>query len=103
MIAIDTVVIGAGHAGLAVSRLLTEAGREHEVIDRGQLAESWRSERWDSLRLLSPNWMMRLPDWDYQGHDPDGFMTTGRFVRHLERNAESVGGAHKTGPPQGQL
>ncbi|MEU4288479.1 FAD-dependent oxidoreductase [Kribbella sp. NPDC026596] len=97
MIAIDTVVIGAGHAGLAVSRLLTQAGREHAVIDRGQLAESWRSERWDSLRLLSPNWMMRLPGWDYQGPDPDGFMTTGRFVRHLERYAESFGAPIITG------
>lgn len=85
---IDTVVIGAGHAGLAVSRLLTEAGREHVVIDRGRVAERWRTERWDSLHLLTPNWMARLPGW-YHGGDPDGFMSVGRFVRYLERYAES--------------
>jgi putative flavoprotein involved in K+ transport len=57
MTRIDTVVIGAGHAGLAVSRLLTVAGCEHVVLDRGRVAERWRSERWDSLHLLSPNWL----------------------------------------------
>ena len=77
---IDTVVIGAGHAGLAVSRLLTDAGREHVVLDRGRVAERWRTERWDSLRLLTPNWMTRLPGWPYAGADPDGFMSAGGFV-----------------------
>ena len=51
---VDTVVIGAGHAGLAVSRLLTDAGREHVVLDRGRVGERWRTERWDSLHLLTP-------------------------------------------------
>jgi putative flavoprotein involved in K+ transport len=61
MPAIDTVVIGAGHAGLAVSRLLVMEGRDHVVLDRGRIAESWRTARWDSLHLLTPNWMARLP------------------------------------------
>ena len=52
---VDTVVIGAGHAGLAVSRLLTEAGREHVVLDRGRVGERWRTARWDSLHLLTPD------------------------------------------------
>jgi putative flavoprotein involved in K+ transport len=86
---IDTVVIGAGHAGLAVSRLLTEAGREHVVLDRGRVAERWRTERWDSLHLLSPNWMTRLPGWYHGGSDPVGFMSAGRFVSYLERYAQS--------------
>jgi len=88
---IDTVVIGAGHAGLAVSRLLTEAGRDHVVLDRGRIAERWRTERWDSLHLLTPNWMTRLPGWYHGGYDPDGFMSAGRFVRYVERYAESFG------------
>ena len=67
MTAIDTVVIGAGHAGLAVSHLLGRAGRDHVVLDRGRVAEGWRSERWDSLRLLTPRWMTRLPGWRYSG------------------------------------
>ena len=58
---VDTLVIGAGQAGLAMSRLLTEAGVDHAVLERGRLAERWRSERWDSLRLLTPNWATRLP------------------------------------------
>jgi putative flavoprotein involved in K+ transport len=91
MTTIDTVVIGAGHAGLAVSRLLTESGRDHVVVDRGRIGESWRTARWDSLRLLSPNWMMRLPHWEYNGPDVDGFLPAGRFVRQLELYAESFG------------
>ena len=67
---IDTVVIGAGHAGLAVSRLLTDAGREHVVLDRGRIGERWRTERWDSLHLLTPSWMTRLPGWSYRGPRP---------------------------------
>jgi putative flavoprotein involved in K+ transport len=86
---IDTLVIGAGHAGLSVSRLLTEAGRDHVVLDRGRVAERWRTERWDSLNLLTPNWMTRLPGWNHGGSDPEGFMSAHGFVRHLERYAES--------------
>jgi putative flavoprotein involved in K+ transport len=86
-----TVVVGAGHAGLAVSRLLTDAGRDHVVLDRGDVGEKWRSERWDSLHLLTPNWMTRLPGWYYTGPDQDGFLPAGQFVRHLERYADSFG------------
>jgi putative flavoprotein involved in K+ transport len=87
--AVDTVVVGAGHAGLAVSRLLTDAGREHVVLDRGRIAERWRSERWDSLHLLTPSWMTRLPGWYYAGPDPDGFLSAGQLVRSLEGYARS--------------
>jgi putative flavoprotein involved in K+ transport len=83
----DTVVIGAGHAGLAVSRLLTDAGRDHVVLDRGRIAERWRSERWDSLHLLTPRWMTRLPGWDYTGPAREGFMPVAELVEHLERYA----------------
>ena len=89
MTSTDTVIVGAGHAGLAVSRLLTDAGRDHVVLDRGRVAERWRTERWDSLRLLTPNWMTRLPCWHYAGPDPDGYLSSGELVRHLERYASS--------------
>lgn len=91
MSAIDTVVIGAGHAGLAVSRLLALEGRDHVVLDRGRVAESWRTARWDSLHLLTPNWMARLPGWVHVGTDSDGFMSASHFVRYLERYAASFG------------
>ena len=67
---IDTVVIGAGQAGLAISRCLTDAGVDHVVLERGRIAERWRSERWDSLRLLTPNWMTRLPGWSLRRPRP---------------------------------
>ena len=61
------VVIGAGHSGLAVSRRLTERSIDHVVIERGEVANSWRTERWDSLRLLTPNWLTNLPGLPYRG------------------------------------
>jgi len=89
MTSIDTVVIGAGHAGLSVSRLLSRAGCPHVVLDRGRVGERWRSERWDSLHLLTPNWMTRLPDRWYRGPDPDGFMSAADLVGVLEQYAET--------------
>jgi putative flavoprotein involved in K+ transport len=86
---VDTVVVGAGHAGLATSRLLTRAGRDHVVLERGGIGERWRSERWDSLRLLTPNWMLSLPGSRYGGPDPDGFAPAGLFVEMLEEYAAS--------------
>lgn len=84
MRSVDTIIIGAGQAGLAMSHCLSERGRDHVVLERGRLAERWRSERWDSMRLLSPNWMTRLPGWQYRGPDPDGFMTADELVSHLQ-------------------
>jgi putative flavoprotein involved in K+ transport len=91
MTTLDTVVVGAGHAGLAVSRLLTDAGRDHVVLDRGRVGERWRTERWDSLHLLTPSWMTRLPGWSYAGPDPDGYLGAGELVGLLEEYAASFG------------
>ena len=85
----DTVVIGGGQAGLAMSCCLTERGIDHVVLERGCIGERWRSERWDSLRLLTPNWQSRLPNWHYQGQDPEGFMTMPEFTKYLEGYARS--------------
>src|SRR5277367_5720781 len=84
---IDAIIIGAGQAGLAMSYCLGQLGLDHIVIERGRLAERWRSECWDSLRLLTPNWMTRLPGWSYRGAEPDGFLTKQQFVTHLEHYA----------------
>ena len=89
MHAVETVIVGAGQAGLAVSRCLTGQGADHVVVERGRIAERWRSSRWESLRLLTPNWMSRLPAWSYPGPDPDGFMTAPELVSHLEDYASS--------------
>ena len=81
---IETVIIGGGQAGLALSYCLTRLGHEHVILERGRLAERWRSERWDSLTLLSPNWMTQLPGAGYQGNDPDGFAGRDWVVQFLE-------------------
>ncbi|WP_183094542.1 NAD(P)-binding domain-containing protein [Nocardioides stalactiti] len=80
MQSVTTVVIGAGHSGLAASRLLAEQAIDHVVLERGEVATSWRTQRWDSLRLLTPNWMNQLPGLSYDGPDPDGFLTAPEVV-----------------------
>ena len=79
----SVVVVGAGQAGLAMSNVLGAAGVDHVVLERGEVAHSWRTERWDSLRLLTPNWMTRLPGWRYGGDDPDGFMAADQVPRSV--------------------
>ncbi len=85
-----TVVIGAGHTGLAVSYLLSQRSIDHVVLERGEVANTWRTERWDSLRLLTPNWQTRLPGFAYDGEDPDGFMTMPEIVEFIDRYARLV-------------
>lgn len=82
-----TVVIGAGHAGLAMSRCLSERSIDHVVLERGEVANSWKTERWDSLRLLTPNWQSRLPGYGYGGNDPDGYRTMSETIVFIERYA----------------
>ena len=84
---ITTVVIGAGHSGLAASRCLTARSIDHVVLERGETANSWRRERWDSLRLLTPNWQSRLPGYQYDGGDPDGYMSMREVVEFISRYA----------------
>jgi len=85
-----TVIIGAGHAGLAMSRRLTERGVDHVVLERGEVANAWRTERWPSLRLLTPNWQLKLPAFTYAGSDPDGFMLAGEVVDVISRYATAI-------------
>jgi putative flavoprotein involved in K+ transport len=92
-----TVVIGAGHAGLAASHFLAERAIDHVVLERGEVANSWRTERWDSLRLLTPNWQSRLPGHDYAGPDPDGYMTMGEVVEFIDRFAARTRAPVRTG------
>lgn len=86
---VDTLVIGGGQAGLAMSRCLSDRSVDHVVLERGRVAERWRSERWDSLRLLTPNWQTRLPGFRYEGPDPDGYMSMPELVTFLEHYAAS--------------
>ncbi|MBK5332697.1 MAG: NAD(P)-binding domain-containing protein [Ilumatobacteraceae bacterium] len=92
-----TVIIGAGHAGLAMSRRLTERSLDHVVVERGEVANSWRTERWDSLRLLTPNWQSRLPGYEYSGTDPGGFMSMPEVVDFIAGYADAVAAPVHTG------
>ena len=83
-------LIGAGQAGLAVSRCSASAGVDHVVLERGRVGERWRAATWQSLRLLTPNWLSRLPGWSYAGPDPDGFMTAGEVAGYLGGYAASL-------------
>jgi putative flavoprotein involved in K+ transport len=85
----DTVVIGGGQAGLAASRCLSDRGVDHVVLERGRVAERWRSERWNSLTLLTPNWQSRLPGFRYDGPDPGGYMGMAELIDFFERYASS--------------
>lgn len=84
----DVLVVGAGQAGLSLSHELTRAKVEHLVLERGRIGQGWRN-RWDSFCLVTPNWAIRLPDGDYDGADPDGFMPRDEIVAFLQRYASS--------------
>jgi putative flavoprotein involved in K+ transport len=92
-----TVVIGAGHGGLATSRCLSDRSIDHVVLERDDVASSWRTERWDSLRLLTPNWQCRLPGQTYDGDDPDGFMTMPEVVDFITGYAKRIDAPVHTG------
>ena len=87
---VTTVVIGAGHAGLAMSHCLTERSVDHVILERGEVAHSWKTERWDSLRLLTPNWQARLPGMTVPEHDPDGFMAMPEVVQLIDDYATTI-------------
>jgi len=87
----DTLILGAGQAGLAASRCLTDRGHDHVVLERAQIGQRWRTGVWDSLHLLTPNWLNALPGRPYRGPDPDGFAAAGEFADHLVDYARSSG------------
>ena len=98
---VETVVVGAGHAGLAASWALAERGVEHVVVEEGRIGQAWRSDRWESFRLNTPRWMSRLQGQAVADADPDGFDTAPEFAAALEEFAganalpvrQEVGGA----------
>jgi putative flavoprotein involved in K+ transport len=87
---IDTIVVGGGQAGLAISQSLSRRGREHVIIERSRVAERWRSERWDSLAFQFPNWSLTLPGYAYRTNEPDGFAHRDHVVQFLEEYAVHI-------------
>jgi putative flavoprotein involved in K+ transport len=81
----DVVIIGAGTAGLAVSHALCERGMRHQILERGRVGETWRSERWDSFTMVTPTWATALPGLAHDAHDPDGFLGLREWFAYLDR------------------
>lgn len=93
---IDTVVVGGGQAGLSVSWHLKRVGREHAVLDRGRIGDTWH-QRWDSFCLVTPNWFCQLPGFPYDGDEPKGFMLRDQIVDYVERFAKSFEPPYREG------
>lgn len=93
---LETIVVGGGQAGLSVSWHLKQRGREHVVLDRSNIGDTWR-RRWDSFCLVTPNWTCRLPGFPYDGDDPDGFMLRDEIVAYVERYAKSFAPPYRSG------
>ncbi len=87
---VKTLIIGGGQAGLVMSDMLRRRGQPHLILERGRIAERWRSERWDGLRFQFPNWAVRLPDWPFPHSDPDGFAAVTEIVAYLEAYARKI-------------
>ena len=84
------VVVGGGQAGLSISAHLAARGIEHVVFERHRIAHAWRSQRWDSFCLVTPNWQCRLPGFPYAGPDPKGFMPRDAIVAYVEDFARAI-------------
>lgn len=87
---VDTLVIGAGQAGLAMSYHLSNAGTDHLVLEKNEILNSWRNKRWDSFTLVTPNKQLQLPGMEYQGERPDGFLTRKELLSYLDDYVQLV-------------
>jgi len=85
----SVVIVGGGQAGLAMSYCLKEKGFNHIVFEKNKIGHSWRSKRWDSFCLVTPNWQCKLPGYHYPGDNPHGFMQKDEIVRYIEDYAAS--------------
>src|SRR5688572_10540628 len=88
---IDTVIVGAGQAGLVMSRLLQDAGRDHVVVERRETLGGGWQDRWDGFQVVSPNFVSGLPGFPYEGPDPDGFMTRDEITDRMRSYADVIG------------
>ena len=86
---VETVVVGAGQAGLSTSWHLTRRGIEHVVLERGRVGQEWRQARWDSFVLNTPNWAQQLPGFAYDGPAPDAFAPLAEVIGYLQDYAVS--------------
>lgn len=94
---IDTLVVGAGQAGVAMSEHLSRLGVPHLVVERNRIAEAWRTSRWDSLVANGPAWHDRFPGLEFEGLDPDGFVSKEQVADYFEAYARTFDAPIRTG------
>ena len=94
---VETLIIGAGQAGLTMSHALSKRGRPHLVLERGRIAERWQSERWDGLHFQTPNALVRLPDFPFLSSNPDGYATGAEIAAYLDAYAAFIRAPVRTG------
>src|SRR3954466_1566378 len=93
----DTIIVGGGQAGLAMSHHLKKQGREHVNLERGRIGERWLSERWDALHFQFPNWMVQLPGMTMTGRDPDAFSHRDDIAKFIQDYARAMEAPVRTG------
>ncbi len=91
----SVIIVGGGQAGLSSSYYLKKEKIDHLVLDRGEIGDSWSKRRWDSFCLVTPNWQCRLPGFDYDGSDPNGFMVKDEIVAYVKQYAASFNPPYK--------
>ncbi len=85
------IIVGGGQAGLSMSYCLKQRGIDHLIFERHRIGHTWRTQRWDTFCLVTPNWQCKLPGFDYCGDEPRGFMVKDQIVRYIEDYANSFG------------
>jgi putative flavoprotein involved in K+ transport len=94
---VETLIIGGGQAGLVMSHMLSQRRCPHLIVERGRIAERWRTERWAGLRFQFPNWSVRLPDFPLRYTQPDGFATSGEILDFICAYADFIGSPIRDG------
>lgn len=99
----QVAIVGGGQSGLSMSYYLQKLGIDHVVIEKNNVVNSWKTARWDNFCLVTPNWQCNLPDWPYQGNDPDGFMKKDEIIEYLDGFVKHVNAPTFTGVKVSQV
>lgn len=93
----SVVIVGAGQAGLSLSYFLKQRGIDHLVLEKRSPVHTWRTQRWDTFCLVTPNWQCKLPGWEYRGNDPHGFMKRDEIIAYLDGFVKHVDAPVRSG------
>jgi putative flavoprotein involved in K+ transport len=100
---VPVIIVGGGQAGLSMSYCLKAQGIRHVIFEKDRIAHAWRTQRWDSFCLVTPNWQCQLPGYPYPGDDPNGFMLKDEIVRYVEDYARRIEAPVREGVTVGRV